>query len=518
MKLSVSNTLTIISDKGKIELESGFTSLLLILIAIAPKHCIHRQQALKLLWPKVDSPFNTNNLRQVTFRLRSKLKSIGLELHSKSQQLWIDDLVVDWEIKPIIFLNYQTKTTNEILEWVEQLSTEPKKIITKSKPSLTHIEFKPIIQLIRLSPFCERILNDLNDFCLDRLATHLRWNGLITPTELTEDEATILNVDRRTNNQTHTLKLQVFKVLSEITIRLDVHNRGEHIWSDRIICSEFEAKNHNAARLNAFMARTVHSMEQAILKRLDLQHNSSIKLHNSIQSILSMNSQKTFNGLNQLETMIEKRPFAEAMAWQVLGKMITIGECMSPKDNIANCENLVLQAIQDYSGHPMVLAMTAHYYMYYEKDSVSAKELLDLAVDIAPHHPLVNDTLGTYYLYQDQTQLAEKFLKQAEASSFGSSYQHYVQASRLMLFTMTGQHKRAELLSNRLLKQFPDFKVVKRYAMCSHFKMGNVVQAEKLHNELYRNQKETKQSLYSKPMMANSFEDLLNTLRIRLSA
>ncbi len=445
-------------------------------------------------------PYDANCLRQAIFSLKKDFDAIDAKLTTDSQTISIDEATVNWEVTPTDFLKRCSKPSEALLDWYKsQPSPTQKPQLAKPKQTT-----KPPVEVFITEDSGEQILDSgFAYYCAERIGNIIKWNGFL-------DYHGIKDKNGLSPNQAYTIEVKTHKWRRNYTINISVSLGSLDIWSDILVCDEDQQDSLRPERINAFLSVAVNHIERAIIEQQSSTNTPQESLLTSIEGILSMDKSRLFKGRDAILQLQPQYPDHALDSWLLMANMIAVGEGFSdhPSTHISECEDIIYHAVQSHSPNPQALAMAAHFYMFYQNDFYSAKELLLEASSLAPNNPLVNDAYGLMHLYSDNVDDAQQYIERALNNSRGSVYRHYILISKVMTLAMQGQHQSCISLARKLLEKTPNFDAIDRYAMSSYVNLGQYDDARRIFERLFgaKNQNGEK-AIYESPLLSPKYKD-----------
>ncbi|TCS59099.1 hypothetical protein EDD52_12258 [Primorskyibacter sedentarius] len=238
-----------------------------------------------------------------------------------------------------------------------------------------------------------------------------------------------------------------------------------------------------AQRVGAIIESTVSRL--VATRQSDSEDGS---LYGAVVKLFTMRPDDVGQATAYLKTAAETRPTAAVLGWRAFGRMLENGERLvddrDRRQATGDAETLVIQALDMDPYDLSALNIAAHFHAFVKRDYRQARELSDLALEIAPSSHFTADVRAMIELYDGNLVAANRFGELAIRMGRYSPMREYLAGTEVMLASLMGNFDRANEVASAVLRSRPNFLPVIRHIVPSLLETGAFDEAQSLMNRM----------------------------------
>ena len=185
-------------------------------------------------------------------------------------------------------------------------------------------------------------------------------------------------------------------------------------------------------------------------------------------------------------TQADRQPSALAYAWKALARTVSFGEAGMAEGASQERQKLdseiaeadVAHALELDASNGLVLAICGHVTGYVCRDLEFGRELLEEALQVAPHQAFVNDSMAMNLIYHGDIEQSLVFARRARRLGRFSPHKFWFDSSECIAQSAAGNHAEAIRQAERILQRRPDFLPVLRCKLAGEHALNLGDQAE----------------------------------------
>lgn len=279
--------------------------------------------------------------------------------------------------------------------------------------------------------------------------------------------------------------VSVLPIGETFDISVALQDQGTCIWSrSKQVPSGPDLPLHRDGLLEfaQVVAAKIETLIPNLVGRWSETNSGILNLHQVVSGLFTMRTKEVTNAAELLGNFEDVDSLSSVLAWQSFANMLLSGERLveNRERALVEAESLLTTALDVDPTNPTALSIASHFQAFVKRDLISARELSDHALSIAPVSPLARDVRATLELYDDNLLESRLHAEIAERLSVSSPLRDYIGATTVMLNSLEGEHEKAIHRGQSLLLRRPRFLPVLRHVLASHLELGNLQEAEEM--------------------------------------